>query len=119
MHAFLRLQEELKLQGARDKVLEEQDDKLVKKNTGENDFITVKEFEEKLFQKHTVGFGHADSFPVPHSSFTIHFSTKEQPSFNRQFDLLIKDLKNWEAKKFQVYIFAEKKPPPQKCQVKK
>ncbi len=107
MHAFLRLQEGLKLQGTRDKVLEDQEDKLVKKNTGENDFITVKEFEEKLFQKHTVGFGHADSFPVPHSSFTIHFSTKEQPSFNRQFDLLIKDLKNWEAKKFQVYIFAE------------
>ncbi|MFZ1314065.1 MAG: transcription-repair coupling factor [Chitinophagaceae bacterium] len=107
MLAFLRLQEGLKVQGARDKVLEEQDDKLVKKNTGENDFITVKEFEEKLFQKHTVGFGHSDSFPVSFSSFTIHFSTKEQPSFNRQFDLLIKDLKNWEAKKFQVYIFAE------------
>ena len=107
MLAFLRLQEGLKVQGARDKVLEEQDDKLVKKNTGENDFITVKEFEEKLFQKHTVGFGHSDSFPVPFSSITIHFSTKEQPSFNRQFDLLIKDLKNWEAKKFQVYIFAE------------
>ena len=30
----------------------------------------------------------------------IEFSTREQPSFNRQFDLLIKDLKNWESKKF-------------------
>ena len=37
----------------------------------------------------------------------IEFTTKEQPSFNRQFDLLIKDLKNWESKKFQLYIFAE------------
>ena len=49
MLAFLRLQEGLKVQGARDKVLEEQDDKLVKKKAGENDFITVKEFEEKLW----------------------------------------------------------------------
>ena len=32
----------------------------------------------------------------------IHFNTKEQPAFNRQFDLLIKDLKKWEDKGFQL-----------------
>ena len=37
----------------------------------------------------------------------IEFNTKEQPAFNRQFDLLIKDLKSWEAKKFQLNLFAE------------
>ncbi|MEJ7679448.1 MAG: hypothetical protein WKG06_16625 [Segetibacter sp.] len=35
------------------------------------------------------------------------FSTKEQPSFNRQFDLLIKDLKQWESKGFELFIFAD------------
>ena len=35
------------------------------------------------------------------------FHHQAQPSFNRQFDLLIKDLKNWEAKKYSIYLFAE------------
>ncbi|MDQ3682886.1 MAG: transcription-repair coupling factor, partial [Bacteroidota bacterium] len=35
------------------------------------------------------------------------FNTKEQPAFNRQFELLINDLKNWESKGFTVNIFAE------------
>jgi transcription-repair coupling factor (superfamily II helicase) len=30
-----------------------------------------------------------------------------QPAFNRRFDLLIQDLKNWEQKGFDVYLFAE------------
>jgi transcription-repair coupling factor (superfamily II helicase) len=41
------------------------------------------------------------------ADFEIEFHTKIQPAFNRRFDLLIKDLKSWEAKKFQLYIFAE------------
>ena len=40
-------------------------------------------------------------------STAIAFSTKEQPAFNRQFELLIKDLKTWAAKKYTIYIFAE------------
>jgi transcription-repair coupling factor (superfamily II helicase) len=39
--------------------------------------------------------------------FEIEFETKVQPAFNRQFDLLIKDLKSWEAKGFELYLFAE------------
>lgn len=37
----------------------------------------------------------------------IEFNTREQPAFNRQFDLLIQDLKSWEAKGFQLNLFAE------------
>ena len=37
----------------------------------------------------------------------IVFQTKEQPAFNRQFELLINDLKKWDEKKFQLYLFAE------------
>ena len=54
-----------------------------------------------------IGFGQSNTFPTPYSPHTISFSTKAQPAFNRQFELLIKDLKNWEAKGFQLYLFAE------------
>ncbi len=38
---------------------------------------------------------------------TINFSTKEQPSFNRQFNMLIADLTKHEANGYSLYIFAE------------
>ncbi|MBK6936461.1 MAG: transcription-repair coupling factor [Chitinophagaceae bacterium] len=122
LEAFLRIQADLKEQAKRSYELraeghkksagkshqpDENDDKLLKKDVSEDDFITAHEFEEKIAQRHVVGFGHTDSFPSHYSPFTIHHTTKEQPVFNRQFDLLIRDLKNWEAKKFQLYIFAE------------
>jgi transcription-repair coupling factor (superfamily II helicase) len=108
LEAFLRVQEELKaIPVTRSKQREEQDDKLEKKNVGIEDFITIPEFEEKIVQHHLVGFGHGDSFPDDFTTFTIRYNTKEQPSFNRQFDLLIRDLKSWEAKKYRLYIFAE------------
>ncbi len=84
---------------------EENDDLHQKKTASKNDFISVPAFEEKIAEKHVVSFGH--SAPPAFSSQVIEFNTKEQPAFNRQFDLLIKDLKSWEAKKFQLYIFAE------------
>ena len=49
----------------------------------------------------------SDTFPFTIHHSTIQFSYKRTTAFNRQFDLLIKDLKSWEAKKFQLYIFAE------------
>jgi transcription-repair coupling factor (superfamily II helicase) len=46
--------------------------------------------------------------PIDSSSvFTLHSNTLIQPAFNRRFDLLIQDLKNWEQKGFEVYLFAE------------
>ncbi len=86
---------------------EADDDKIEKKKITAGDFIVAKDFEEKIFQKHVIGFGHSDSFPIHFSPLPIQFSTKAQPAFNRQFDLLIRDLKSWEAKKFQLYIFAD------------
>jgi transcription-repair coupling factor (superfamily II helicase) len=35
------------------------------------------------------------------------FSTKEQPAFNRQFDLLIKNLQDYEKKQYNIFIFAD------------
>lgn len=77
------------------------------KNISSDDFISTKEFEEKVFQHHVVTFGYENTFPAHNSPLTIHFSTKQQPAFNRQFDLLIKDLKSHESKGFEIFLFAE------------
>jgi transcription-repair coupling factor (superfamily II helicase) len=107
LQSFLRLQEELRQQGGKKKTPEADDDRLLKKEAVIDDFITPGELEEKVFRRHVVEFGHADSFPAQYPPFIIHFSTREQPAFNRQFDLLIRDLKSWEGKDFQLFIFAE------------
>jgi transcription-repair coupling factor (superfamily II helicase) len=96
---FIRSQE------TRSKVQEEeQDDKMIKKEVRPNEFVIPNDFFDQLQQKHTVYFGHER--PVA-STFEIEFNTKEQPSFNRQFDLLIQDLKTWEGKGFELNLFAE------------
>ena len=112
LQAFLRLQADLReqqsgQQGFRKKMAEEAEDKLLKKEAGETDFITAELFEEKMAARHVVGFGHADSFPDSYATYSIEHQTREQPAFNRQFELLIRDLKSWEAKQFQLFLFAE------------
>ena len=78
-------------------------DKIEKKKITADDFIKADNLEEELAKRHLVEFGYQSHL----ANFEIEFHTKPQPAFNRQFDLLIKDLKSWEAKKFQLYIFAE------------
>ncbi|MBS1759415.1 MAG: transcription-repair coupling factor [Bacteroidetes bacterium] len=86
-------------------LLKEDDDSNQKKEADINDFITAEEFEAKISKRHIVSFGFATpSFPL---TLTIQFNTKEQPSFNRQFDFLIKDLKANEGAGYELYIFAE------------
>src|SRR5688572_6796392 len=119
LNAFLRIQEELKAarelekqskpkgSHAREKINEEDDDKLVKKNVGLEEFISVDTFEDQILKNHVVSFGYSNTLPSPGDVLEISFSTREQPAFNRQFELLINDLKNWEKKGFEIYLFAE------------
>ncbi|MBI5373284.1 MAG: transcription-repair coupling factor [Sphingobacteriales bacterium] len=107
LEAFLRLQADLAAQPLKTKHREDPEDRLERKRVGMDDFITAGEFEDKIGLRHLVGFGHADTFPPHYSPFTLHHSTREQPAFNRQFDLLLRDLKNWEAQKFECCIFSE------------
>jgi transcription-repair coupling factor (superfamily II helicase) len=79
------------------------EEKLEKKNISADDFISTKEFEEKISHKHLIEFGYQPSL----ANFEIEFNTKQQPAFNRQFDMLIRDLKHWESKGFQLFLFAE------------
>ena len=82
----------------------EQDDKLIKKEVRPEEFTTSDDFFRDLIHRHAVYFGYEK--PSEHS-FEIEFATKSQPAFNRQFDLLIHDLKSWEGKGFELNIFAE------------
>ncbi|MEO5681209.1 MAG: transcription-repair coupling factor [Chitinophagaceae bacterium] len=83
---------------------DDDDDKLEKKVVAEEDFIKADELEEQINTRHRIEFGHQPSQPTFHE---IEFHTKEQPAFNRQFDMLIRDLKSREANKYDIYLFAE------------
>ncbi|MEO8582199.1 MAG: transcription-repair coupling factor [Flavitalea sp.] len=84
--------------------------KTVEENPGERvrltqgDFISADQLEQQLAGKHTVEFGHRSTWS---NATEIEFHTKEQPAFNRKFDFLIRDLKEWERKGFALYLFAD------------
>jgi transcription-repair coupling factor (superfamily II helicase) len=69
-----------------------------------DDFLRAGELEEQLKKKHTIEFGHRSTWA---NTIEIEFRTKEQPAFNRQFDFLIRDLKEWERKGFGLFLFAD------------
>ena len=82
---------------------DDDDDSTILKTVELKDFVPAATIERQILQHHLVEFGYK-----PHlSTFEIELSTKPQPAFNRQFDLLIKDLKTHEANGYELYIFAE------------
>ncbi len=90
----------------------EEDDKIHKADLTTNDFISTQSAIDFLSKSIVVTYGQSfegESKPLevtgPHEF--ISFQTKAQPAFNRQFDLLIKDLKSWIAKGFTLCLFAE------------
>ncbi|MFM1794029.1 MAG: transcription-repair coupling factor, partial [Bacteroidota bacterium] len=86
-----------------EKELEAQDEKQVDLQL--TDFSSADQFEQGLDQKTVVELAPAASM----ASYTLQvdFQSSPQPSFNRQFELLIKDLKSHEVNKKQLYIFSE------------
>ena len=104
LHFFIELQKEA-VPVVKKTAADDDDDKLEKKTITEADFIKALHWiEHEINQRHRIEFGHQPSLSTLHE---IEFHTKEQPAFNRQFDLLIKDLKSREAKKYAIYLFAE------------
>jgi transcription-repair coupling factor (superfamily II helicase) len=101
LHLFIDLQAS---QAANPRQQEMDEDKLIRKNVKAEEFTTAAEFFEELEKRHTLWFGYEQP---AEPGFEIVFNTKEQPAFNRQFDLLMKDLSVWEAKGFSVNLFAE------------
>ncbi|RPD40128.1 transcription-repair coupling factor [Chitinophaga barathri] len=75
--------------------------------TGE-DFETAETLMRQLLKRSCVVFGpHFNFDSVPAGVQEIAYHTAEQPVFNRQFDLLIKDLGKHNATKSSIFIFAE------------
>ena len=99
--------------------IDNDEDKLEKKEVTPDEFVTAELIERQLEKFHLVEFGPSagSGLPAPQlpaashqpgtPPFIIEFHTRAQPSFNRQFDLLMRDLRTWEAKKFTLYLFAE------------
>lgn len=82
---------------------EDEDDTKILKDVKLEDFVPAATVERQIQQRTIVEFGYKSHL----SNTEIEFNTKTQPSFNRQFDLLIKDLKAHEENGYSIYIFAE------------
>lgn len=75
---------------------------------GEDDFVKASTMMEQLLKLPCIVFGpHFNFRKVPAAVQAINFNTTQQPVFNRQFDLLIKDLAKHNAAKSSLFIFAE------------
>ena len=69
-----------------------------------DDFVSASVLENQIREHNIVELGNKKYFSKENE---IHFSIQQQPAFNRQFKLLIDDLKSYETKKYNIYIFAE------------
>jgi transcription-repair coupling factor (superfamily II helicase) len=81
----------------------EDGDKLLKKNISGEEFITHLSFEEALKNRTVLYFGNRGK-NITHE---FEFTTQTQPAFNRQFDLLINDLKIKERNGYALNVFSD------------
>ena len=87
---------------------EESESLHLKSKVSENDFVRLDEFTNQIAGKHMIEVAQKCAFPHSSNSTTaISFTSKPQPAFNRQFDLLIKNLQEFEKAKYNIFIFAE------------
>ena len=77
-----------------------------KTEVSENDFVKASLLEEQIRERHIIEFGNKMHFNQS-VAIEIDYAIKPQPAFNRQFDLLIKNLQEYEAKKYNIFIFAD------------
>ncbi|NIG52747.1 transcription-repair coupling factor [Chitinophaga sp. Cy-1792] len=74
----------------------------------EEDFVKAAPIMEQLLKRTAITFGSKNWFAengLPATDIT--FDTLEQPVFNRQFDMLLKDLGTHNANKYSLFIFAD------------
>ncbi len=92
----------------------EKDDGLnEKQNVNAEDFVTAVFAEEQILRRHIIQFSKKASF----SGVEIEFKTKEQPSFNRQFELLINNLKGYEKNHYNIFLFADNPKQLERLQI--
>jgi transcription-repair coupling factor (superfamily II helicase) len=87
----------------------EPDETIQTKDTGWDDVVKADTIEAQIASRHQITFGKkfAANATIKSSILNIKFNTAPQPSFNRNFNMLIADLKQWEQLGFTIYIFAE------------
>ena len=77
-----------------------------KTNVTEKDFVKASVLEEQIRQLHIIEFGNKAHFNQS-IAVEMDYAVKPQPAFNRQFDLLIKNLQAYEKLKYNIFIFAD------------
>ncbi len=79
-----------------------------KTGISENDFVHAASIEKEIQLRHIIEISSKPYFTNDLSdSKNIGYKTKEQPAFNRQFDLLIKNLQQYESSQYNIFIFAD------------
>ena len=112
LETFLEIEKINKPQPTGNKYHEEYDELSEKNVVTENDFVKANVLEEQIKQRHVIEVGSKSFFAKASQAdnrqpTTVNFSTKEQPAFNRQFNLLIQNLKEFEQKKYNIFLFAD------------
>lgn len=79
------------------------DDTRILKDLHAEDFLAADYIEQQIVQKDIVEFGYQSHL----SREVATFETKSQPAFNRKFELLIENLKDYEKRNYTIFIFAE------------
>ena len=92
------------------KQIEQEEEVLEKGEITADDFIQPEILSDQLNKFHLIEFGYKSHLnkerDEKHTSSLI-FNTKQQPAFNRQFELLIKDLTGKIKDGFEIYIFSD------------
>jgi Transcription-repair coupling factor (superfamily II helicase) len=86
-----------------------QDENEQETTIGIQDFSTAQSIDESLAKRCLIEFGKgyaSDVYQIPIKKI-IEGQTQPQPSFNRQFELLIKDLQEKLAEQYKLFIFSE------------
>ncbi|MFM2359051.1 MAG: hypothetical protein RLY16_1044 [Bacteroidota bacterium] len=85
---------------------EEEGELHVKHDIKAADFTTGFELEQWLQTHRVIEFGERAFFAQP-NDLTVNFAITPQPAFNRQFEMLIHNLKAYEQQKYNIFLFAE------------
>ncbi len=87
-----------------DASIEENESINIKQEVTAEDFINVAVLENEIKARHTIEIGNKTFFDA---TVVFNYNIKPQPAFNRQFDLLIKNLQEFESSHYNIFIFAE------------
>lgn len=106
---LLDQEEDLEMFFAREADPEEEElDPSEKSKVKREDFISAAEAVELMERRVMIEFGPEMGQERSYPAADLYaFNTRQQPSFNRQFEMLIRDLKQHDQKKHGIFLFAE------------